>query len=531
MKTMKPQAAITFRRDFASATDDQARQIDFTRSETKILTLLAAKPKTTVSRQQLLDAISGLGSDRADRSIDFVINRLRRKLDDSARNPRFIQTRYGEGYEWIGSSSAREPDQSAAYILVEIVGSGMLSIEDLEIGATFGNRITAALNKGSLSTQVVRQTHPETLPMGDQNKTSAYQVKLTFVKTKTQLDCIINVFCGQAGRSIHSDRFNINDNPAQAVQTENNVLHAADKILGSVWKSNVDGRQNTSLAVAMHDASGMPSANPGGNAKSWVESEKRLMLLKRENPDDPSLKILQASQIHSKYVLQGKDIFVTDRTTRFYDEKEIERLVIEALPFAQSQPEYGALAAKLLYFLDSDHNQLAVDMVETAHHSGTNIPANNAISGQIRCFEGDVDGAIERLQTACELAEYSSEFHAYALVLMCQACLASGDYDALTAPRKQLYKIRPLAIVFFEFIFTDAKHPSLRAKAAVLMLSRARASAILFKLHYLSGRLFKHPEHRDNFMRTPVSLMSRRFGASIVDDEISQTIPEIMARL
>ncbi|MFT7523133.1 MAG: hypothetical protein ACI92A_000990 [Candidatus Paceibacteria bacterium] len=71
----------------------------------------------------------------------------------------------------------------------------------------------------------------------------------------------------------------------------------------------------------------------------------------------------------------------------------------------------------------------------------------------------------------------------------------------------------------------------MRAKAAVLMLSRARASAILFKLHYLSGRLFKHPEHRDNFMRTPVSLMSRRFGASIVDDEISQTIPEIMARL
>jgi DNA-binding response OmpR family regulator len=53
------------------------------------------------SRQALLDVVSGPGSDASDRSVDYLVSRLRRKLGDSARRPRYIATHYGEGYIWI----------------------------------------------------------------------------------------------------------------------------------------------------------------------------------------------------------------------------------------------------------------------------------------------------------------------------------------------------------------------------------------------------------------------------------------------
>ena len=38
------------------------------------------------------------GSDRSARSVDYLVNRVRAKLSDDRRAPRFIGTRYGEGY-------------------------------------------------------------------------------------------------------------------------------------------------------------------------------------------------------------------------------------------------------------------------------------------------------------------------------------------------------------------------------------------------------------------------------------------------
>ncbi|MDR6952925.1 DNA-binding response OmpR family regulator [Ancylobacter sp. 3268] len=76
-------------------------KIHFTHSERAVLGALVGNARRVMSRSQLLDAIAGPGSDSTDRSIDFVINRLRAKLGDQARAPSFIATRYGEGYVWI----------------------------------------------------------------------------------------------------------------------------------------------------------------------------------------------------------------------------------------------------------------------------------------------------------------------------------------------------------------------------------------------------------------------------------------------
>lgn len=90
------------------------KEVRFTRRERALLQLFTRHPRQLLHRSQILDALSYTGSDSSDRTIDFLVNRLRSKLGDDARHPRFIATQYGEGYIWIAAngSSHCPPDTS-----------------------------------------------------------------------------------------------------------------------------------------------------------------------------------------------------------------------------------------------------------------------------------------------------------------------------------------------------------------------------------------------------------------------------------
>ena len=92
---------LVFDKSFLFARRGLSEELKFTRAERAMLLLLTANSRKIVTRNRLLDAITGAGSDSTDRNVDFVINRLRAKLGDSARNPSFIATQHGEGYVWI----------------------------------------------------------------------------------------------------------------------------------------------------------------------------------------------------------------------------------------------------------------------------------------------------------------------------------------------------------------------------------------------------------------------------------------------
>lgn len=59
--------------------------------------------------------------------------------------------------------------------------------------------------------------------------------------------------------------------------------------------------------------------------------------------------------------------------------------------------------------------------------------------------------------------------------------------------------------------------------------SEARARAILRFHHYVSARLFQHEDHRENVLRTPVALFTRRFGPSIVPEEVAAAAPALLS--
>ena len=67
-------------------------------SEKKVLIEMISNPGTTFSREEI-GKISGISQER---SIDVMITRLRQKLEENPKNPKYLQTIRGSGYVlWI----------------------------------------------------------------------------------------------------------------------------------------------------------------------------------------------------------------------------------------------------------------------------------------------------------------------------------------------------------------------------------------------------------------------------------------------
>ena len=71
--------------------------IRITEREREMLRLLCANAGSSVTRE----ALSGLGGAAQERTVDVLINRLRRKIERDPANPVFLQTARGAGYRLI----------------------------------------------------------------------------------------------------------------------------------------------------------------------------------------------------------------------------------------------------------------------------------------------------------------------------------------------------------------------------------------------------------------------------------------------
>ncbi len=67
-------------------------------AEYALLRVFVAHPHRVLSRDQLLDLSRGRDAVPFDRSIDMLVSRLRKRLDETAEDPRIIKTVRGQGY-------------------------------------------------------------------------------------------------------------------------------------------------------------------------------------------------------------------------------------------------------------------------------------------------------------------------------------------------------------------------------------------------------------------------------------------------
>ena len=83
-------------------------KVALTTGEIELLVVLAQNPERVLSRDQLMDKLSGGVRDPFDRSIDVRITRLRSKIEEKPSAPQFIHTVWGKGYRFSPNGSARE---------------------------------------------------------------------------------------------------------------------------------------------------------------------------------------------------------------------------------------------------------------------------------------------------------------------------------------------------------------------------------------------------------------------------------------
>ncbi len=76
--------------------------IDLSPREFTLLRFLAERKGDVVSREQLLTIVWGYDSSSTSRTVDVHIAKLRRKIETSPEEPKFIITVHGMGYKFMG---------------------------------------------------------------------------------------------------------------------------------------------------------------------------------------------------------------------------------------------------------------------------------------------------------------------------------------------------------------------------------------------------------------------------------------------
>jgi two-component system response regulator RstA len=76
-------------------------EIPLTSYEFDVLLALAERAGRVLSREQLMELARGNADEAFDRSIDVHVSRLRQKLGDDPRHPRWIRTVRGVGYQLL----------------------------------------------------------------------------------------------------------------------------------------------------------------------------------------------------------------------------------------------------------------------------------------------------------------------------------------------------------------------------------------------------------------------------------------------
>jgi len=76
------------------------QEVDLSRAEFDLLQVFLQRPNRVLSRDLIMDCLSGGDRDPFDRSIDVRVTRLRHKIEDDPSDPKLIRTVWGVGYQF-----------------------------------------------------------------------------------------------------------------------------------------------------------------------------------------------------------------------------------------------------------------------------------------------------------------------------------------------------------------------------------------------------------------------------------------------
>lgn len=505
---------LVFDKSFLFARRGSSEELKFTRAERAMLRLLTANARTIVTRNRLLDAIAGAGSDSADRNVDFVINRLRAKLGDSARNPSFIATQYGEGYVWIA-----QPSEGAAEALL-VIGPvfGLEKAASTERAGAFLLRLKDALDAQTADDQIV------VLELNGQaaSRKASFSLEVSFYDDGECLHCAAVLRKAVTGQILQAFRLTLD--PASPPAAEPDIEAVVAELKRAMWRQATTGQgilagpTDQPLELRMHDAARLFARSD----ESWAEMSDQLSDARRDHPGDPQTELMWAMHLYARILQNPADL---DRRAAY--EKDIEACVFDHLAAFQDNPIFLLGASKLLLFTGRGHLALAEQLAEQAFLSSTAFASAFAGLGQIRMCKGDTRSAIDLYDRGIELSDPDSEFRVFLMVLKCAALMAKDDRAGLEQAAAALYALKPATRLQIGFFMAPPGPLAPDLTLVVSQFDAARAQHAILHLYYVFARLFVQEDHRENIMRGVIGHLTERFGADVVPDEVRRSVPRL----
>lgn len=506
---------LVFEADFSSARRGELPPIHFTRMERVLLEEFTSSRGRLLGREHLLQALSGHGADTSDRSVDFLVNRLRRKLGDDARRPRFIATRYGEGYAWVATPADAEAAASALVVIGPVYGlsasaaaPGLMQRlgEALDAGLGAGGRVCVAPEWSARSADTAVRFHVETaLHRVDDALHAAFVLRET-------------------GRPqpLEALRFEFDDAATASLDDAAETLKAAIWRHAAVADGRIAGVAAQPVYLHMHDAAQLLALSP----EYWLQNEAQLRQAREDDPHDPRLAVLYASNRLTYSLLSFGDNGMMEPAARNAVESEAESLLLGAIDGLQDQPNYLLAAAKLLLMLGNRHLALAERLVERAFRIGTSFAAVFAVQAQIHAVHGDTERALELYDRALPMSEPGSEFRVYLLVLKACALLAAGQDLAMQRVTRELYREKPLARMQLGIQFTPAdESPDPDLAQLLAGMGAQRTAQLLRHAYYMGARRMRSAAQRENMMRGTIRHAVRHYGTDVVPDDLRALLP------
>jgi len=91
--------------------DCEGTMVALSGAEYRLLRVFVDHPQRVLTRDQLLSLTQGRQTEPFDRSIDLLVSRLRQRLNDGAKDPRYIKTLRNEGYVFSAAVTPQEGNQ------------------------------------------------------------------------------------------------------------------------------------------------------------------------------------------------------------------------------------------------------------------------------------------------------------------------------------------------------------------------------------------------------------------------------------
>ncbi|MDP0929969.1 helix-turn-helix domain-containing protein [Paracoccus onubensis] len=501
---------LFFESDMLTAKREDGAIIRFSRQEHMLLLCLVRHPHMLITRAELLEALGGKTSTMSERNIDYLVNRLRKRLGDTARNSRFIATQYGNGYVWIADPVKAKP-LSAFLLIGPIFGWN----EEQSAVSDFPHRLALAVKAATGGQQTVLscpEWRPD--PLRGDNLDFTLEVSIHMDEGCIQLALVLHD--GRSHQLIESFR-----SAWPQEDSSNHIDRLAQAIASALWR-------HATLLDTGADAAVMKS----DQMTNWCEAVAHLHRIHETENTDPKLLVMLALNHYARLIQSLGGIQQAPLSDDEWEtlETAIENLALRALPDAHGDPQQLLAIAKLLRFIDRGYLDLAGRLTEEAFRNGTDFAAAFAMKGQIAASRGEMDTAVALYDKSIEMVEQASRFHIHLLILKIFALMAGEKRGAAYNAVVELHNIVPVNQVIFGLLFAPPKVRQLCSAAEQMFAAMTpetgrNLSNYLFRAW---ARQFQRYEHQQNVLRGLTCHLQRLHGNVAISSEIARRFPNLI---